>query len=151
MLQKTKKQSEKIIAKIELPKKKKRYIYTRGGRKEATALVKLFPTGHGEILINGKDYKEYFPHFELQQIVEAPLKLIKQKDKLDLFIKIKGGGKRGQAEAIRHGISRALVAFNPIFRRPLKKVGFLTRDARVKERKKPGLKRARRAPQWQKR
>jgi small subunit ribosomal protein S9 len=131
--------------------KKRDYIYTKGGRKEATALVKLFPQGQGEILINEKDYREYFPYFELQQIVEAPLKLIKQKDKFNLSIKVSGGGKRGQAEAIRHGIARALIKLNPLFRKPLKKAGFLKRDPRAKERKKPGLKRARRAPQWQKR
>lgn len=134
-----------------LKPKEKRYIYTKGSRKEARALIKLFPQGQGEILINEKKYEEYFPYFEFQQIVEAPLKLIKQKDRLNVSVKINGGGKRGQAEAIRHGIARALIELNSVFRKPLKKAGFLTRDSRAKERKKPGLKRARRAPQWKKR
>lgn len=136
----------------EIPTKKiQRYIYTKGGRKEARALVKLFYHGQGEILINGKDYKKYFPYFEFQDIIQTPLKLIKQEGKYDLSVKVKGGGKRGQAEAIRCGIARALAISNPTFRKPLKKAGFLTRDSRIKERKKPGLKRARRAPQWKKR
>lgn len=103
------------------------------------------------ITINGKDYKQYFPIFEYQEIVSAPLKSVGQSDKLDIEVRVRGGGKRGQSEAVRHGISRALVNLNPNFKKNLRRAGFLTRDARVKERKKYGLKRARRAPQWQKR
>jgi small subunit ribosomal protein S9 len=107
--------------------------------------------GGGEILINGKDFKEYFPTFYLQKIVLSPLELVKCLNKFKILVKVTGGGKSAQAEAVRHGIARALVIFNPDFRKKLKKAGFLKRDPRMKERKKPGLKRARRAPQWQKR
>ena len=140
----------KKAEKITEPQKKK-YIYAKGGRKEAKALVKLFQNGKGEILINGKDYKKYFSYFEYQKIIEAPLKLLKQREKFDLSIEVKGSGKSSQAQAIRHGIASALAKFDLSFRKPLKEVNFLKRDPRQKERKKPGLKRARRAPQWQKR
>lgn len=136
---------------IERIEEKKKYFYGKGGRKESVALVRIFPSGKGELLINKKDYKIYFPYFEFQDVILSPLKLIGLEDKVDISVKVKGGGKRSQAEAIRHGIARGLLKFNPNFRSPLKKVGFLTRDSRAKERKKPGLKRARRAPQWSKR
>ncbi len=135
----------------EKPEEKKKYFYGKGGRKESIALVRIFPNGKGEFLINKKDYKIYFPYFEFQDVILSPLKLVGLEDKVDISVKVKGGGKRAQAEAIRHGIARGLLKFNSNFRSPLKKAGFLTRDSRVKERKKPGLKRARRAPQWSKR
>lgn len=144
----------------ELPKKEilakkpaipfRKFIYKIGRRKEATAQVRLF-SGKGGIVVNNKDFKKYFPTFELQQIVESPFLLVGQRDKCDAQIKTSGGGIKGQAEAVRLGIARCLKQRNIMFRVPLKKAGFLTRDPREKERKKSGLKRARRAPQWQKR
>lgn len=137
---------------VEIPAEKKRvYLYAVGKRKSGIARVRVYKNGKGMITINGKDYKQYFPIFEYQEIVSAPLKSVGQSDKLDIEVRVRGGGKRGQSEAVRHGISRALVNLNPNFKKNLRRAGFLTRDARVKERKKYGLKRARRAPQWQKR
>jgi len=95
--------------------------------------------------------ESYFPTFELQQIAKAALEKMKCLDKFRILAKVKGGGLHSQAEAIRHGIARALVLFNPDFRKRLKNAGYLIRDSRMRERKKFGLKRARRAPQWQKR
>lgn len=126
-------------------------ILATGKRKTAIAQVKLFMPGSGKILINNKNLEQYFPYFEWQKIVKSPLEITGQAEKCDLIIKLNGGGLRSQAEAARLGISRALVQFNINFRKILKLSGLLTRDARIKERKKPGLKRARRAPQWQKR
>jgi len=138
---------------IKLEEKKatpKRYIYAVGRRKEARAQVKLYE-GTGKILINGKDFITYFPTFDLQQKILYPLELVGERNKCDLVIKVEGGGKNGQTEAVAHGIARALKLKNENYRAPLKKAGLLRRDPRVKERKKYGLKRARRAPQWQKR
>ena len=131
--------------------KKSGYLYAVGRRKQAIATVKLHKNGKGKITINGKIYSEYFPTEELEQIVSAPLKSVGQADKVDIEAKVSSGGKHGQAEAVRLGISRALVLLNINFKKNLRKAGYLTRDPRSKERKKPGLKRARRAPQWQKR
>lgn len=130
---------------------KKKYIYAVGRRKEAAAQVRLYKNGSGKIVVNGKNAEDYLQYFEFKNIVHSSLGQVGQSDKLDVSVLVKGGGKRGQAESIRHGISRALIQLNPNFQRALRKVGFLTRDSRVKERKKPGLKRARRAPQWAKR
>ncbi len=130
---------------------KREYFYGKGGRKTSTAQVRVYPQGKGEIIINDKKLEDYFPYFEFQKIVLDPLKLTGFEGKVDISVKVSGGGRRGQAEAIRHGISRALVKMNQELRQVLKPAGFLTRDARMKERKKFGLKRARRAPQWQKR
>ncbi len=131
--------------------KKSGYLYAIGRRKEAIATVRLYKNGKGKITVNGKLYSEYFPIEEMEQIVSGPLKSVGQADKVDIEAKSFGGGLRGQAEAVRLGISRALVQLNVNFKKNLRKAGYLTRDPRVKERKKPGLKRARRAPQWQKR
>jgi len=147
-----KKTEKKKEEKKEIRKEtKKNYIYAKGGRKTSTAQVRIHPKGTGKIIINKKSLKEYFPYFEFQRIVLQPLKMVNERNKLDISVLVKGGGVRGQAEAVRHGIARALIKYNPEYRVTLKKAGFLTRDARIKERKKPGLKRARRAPQWQKR
>ena len=141
----------------ELQEKKRKYLETVGRRKTAVARVRLFTSSpsesamEGNLIINDKLYKEFFPELELQQIVESPLKRLKSLNRFQAIIKVKGGGTKGQAEAIRHGLARALVLFDPNFRKKLKKVGFLTRDPRKKERKKYGLKKARRAPQWRKR
>lgn len=122
-----------------------------GRRKEAVARVRLIAGGHGEILINHKKLAEYFPYFELKNKVLAPLVTVNKKENFDFSIKVMGGGKAGQAEAVRLGIARALIKFNEEYRPILRAEGYLTRDPRAKERKKFGLKRARRAPQWSKR
>lgn len=131
--------------------KKIQYYSALGRRKEAVASVKLHKNGTGKITVNGKEFTKFFPWLEWQNTVSSPLKAVGQSDKLDVTVNVRGGGLRGQADAVRHGISRALLLFNPVFRRGLKKVGYLTRDPRVKERKKYGLKKARRGPQWAKR
>jgi small subunit ribosomal protein S9 len=142
---------EKEIVK-ELPQKEaSKYIYAVGKRKCAVARIRLLPKGKGEITINHKKSEQYLPDFELQEIIKSPLNLTDTKNKYDFYILVSGGGKKGQAEAIRHGIARALEKLNKELRKTLKVAGFLMRDARIKERKKPGLKRARRAPQWSKR
>ncbi len=127
------------------------YIFAVGRRKEAVARVRLFSNGKGEIVINNQTLIQYFPNFEHQFIILQPLKYSGLSDKFNFQIKVAGGGKSGQAEAVRHGISRSLIIADEKLRKTLKPHGFLSRDARVKERKKPGLKKARRAPQWQKR
>ena len=121
-----------------------------GRRKTAAARVRLVP-GTGKIIINGRDFKEYFPYFEWQNIVIAPLTAVSKEKTFDISVKIVGGGQKGQAVSVQLGIARALVLWNEDLKKSLKTQGYLTRDARVKERKKPGLKRARRAPQWSKR
>lgn len=134
---------------IEKPVEK--YTGARGRRKQATAQVRLFSNADGSIVVNGKEYKRYFPTPLLQQIVASPLVMIGGEGKFSFTVQVRGGGVRGQAEGTRLGISRALIAFNPEYRSTLKKAGFLTRDARVRERKKYGKKSARRSPQWAKR
>ncbi|MDA2921672.1 30S ribosomal protein S9 [Patescibacteria group bacterium AH-259-L07] len=126
-------------------------MWATGKRKSSIARVQFFSSGKGEISINKRSIKDYFPVFELQKSVTSPLVLLKQDKKFTFRIRVHGGGIRGQAEAARLGIARALSELNPEWRKPLKKAGFLKRDPRKKERKKPGLKRARRAPQWAKR
>jgi small subunit ribosomal protein S9 len=122
-----------------------------GRRKTAIAVVKIFKEKEGPFLVNEKPLEKYFPLFELQKIAKAPLELLKLENKFKILAQVRGGGLTAQSEAIRLGLARALVSFKEEFRKKLKKAGFLKRDPRVKERKKPGLKRARRAPQWQKR
>ncbi len=130
---------------------KPKYFEAIGRRKTSTARVRLFTQGKTGILVNERPFTEYFKVKALQQVVEEPIEKLKVAEKFGLTIKVKGGGMTGQSEACRHGIARALVELNPYFRKRLKKLGFLTRDPRMRERKKPGLKRARRAPQWSKR
>lgn len=137
--------------KKETPKPLERYFEAIGRRKTSSARVRfLLKADDKEILVNDKPYHVYFPGLELQEIVLAPLRAISL-DKFKIFAKVKGGGIHSQAEAVRHGIARTLILFNQDFRKRLKKAGFLTRDSRMRERKKFGLKRARRAPQWRKR
>jgi len=131
--------------------KDKQYLYGVGGRKTAVAQVRLYKNGSGVVHVNSRSLEVYFPYPEAQEAVRSPLVRVGQGDKLDVSARVRGGGLRAQAEAVRHGLSRALVKLNPNFKKNLRRVGFLTRDARKKERKKPGLKRARRAPQWAKR
>ncbi len=138
-------------AKEKAEKQTKSFVRAVGRRKRAVARVRLYPQGSGQIKVNGKDYKNYFSYFQLSETVIAPLVLLGKTDNFDFTIKVVGGGSTGQAGACRHGLARALVKFNEEYKMPLRKAGFLTRDSREKERKKFGLKRARRAPQWQKR
>lgn len=121
-----------------------------GRRKSSVARVILTP-GTGNIVINDRDAKDYLPSDVLLMIVNQPLELTGTKDKFDVKVNVNGGGYSGQAGAIRHGISRALLVAGNDYRPALKAAGFLTRDARMKERKKYGLKAARRAPQFSKR
>ena len=128
----------------------KPYFYGTGRRKDSVARVRVY-TGTGKITINDRDIDNYFGLETLKLIVRQPLNLTDNMDKLDVICTVTGGGVTGQAGAIRHGISRALLVFSPELRPVLKKAGFLTRDPRMKERKKYGLKAARRAPQFSKR
>ncbi len=159
-----KKKIKKPEAKVP-EKKQDRYFAATGRRKTAIARVRIV-TKRGadftkeeesslmedkDFIINGKQINIYFPALELQQIAKASLDKMNCSSKFTISVMVNGGGSHSQAEAIRHGVSRALVIFNADFRKRLKKSGFLTRDPRMRERKKFGLKRARRAPQWQKR
>ena len=132
-------------------KSKKPYHYGTGRRKSSVARVRLFPNGTGAITINGRDIDDYFGLETLKLLVRQPLVTTEQLGKVDIVATVSGGGVTGQAGAIRHGISRALLEMNAEFRPVLKAAGFLTRDPRMKERKKYGLKAARRAPQFSKR
>lgn len=130
--------------------KPERYFEAVGRRKTAIARVRLF-TKAGDFTINRKPYGTYFPTQELQKIAEEALQKMKLFGRFKVSVKLNGGGVHSQAEALRHGLARCLVKFNPDFRKRLKRVGFLRRDPRMKERKKFGLKKARKAPQWAKR
>lgn len=126
------------------------YHYGTGRRKAATARVRLYP-GDGTIVINGKPMQEVFARPVWQRRITEPLSIANARTKFNVQVKCAGGGVSGWADAIRHGIARALLASDDTLRRPLRQAGMLTRDPRVKERKKPGLKRARKAPQYTKR
>lgn len=145
-----KKAVKKAVKKVE-KKTVIKYYQATGRRKTSVARIRLFTQGDKTIMINGKSYKEYFPDLNLQQIVSIALDRMKTSDKFMVSVIVRGGGIHSQAEAVRHGISRALVKFNPDFHKRLRRAGYLTRDPRMRERKKFGLKRARRAPQWSKR
>lgn len=137
------------MAKVNL--KKKLQFWGTGRRKKAIARVRLIPAGTGAIIINDRTLEDYFPMGTLQYIVKQPLKEVEAEGKYDVCVSVIGGGYTGQAGAIRLGIARALLQAEESSRPALKKAGFLTRDPRVKERKKYGLKKARRAPQFSKR
>ncbi|MBI2989619.1 MAG: 30S ribosomal protein S9 [Candidatus Magasanikbacteria bacterium] len=122
-----------------------------GRRKTSSARVRLHPNGSGAITVNDKPFKIYFPKAFNQQTVLAPLKSVGKESGFDVTVRVVGGGHMSQAQAVRHGIARALVRWNEDFKPVLRAEGFLTRDARVKERKKSGLRRARRGRQWRKR
>ena len=126
------------------------YIWGTGRRKCAIAQVRLFP-GKGEIIVNDRPYEEAFTRIEHRHMIEHPLLATNTTGKYRVTVKVNGGGISGQAGAVRHGIARALAKENELFKPMLRKEGLLTRDARVKERKKYGLKRARKAPQYTKR
>ena len=130
---------------------KKKYNYGTGRRKSSVARVRVYENGTGSIIINGRDIDEYFGLETLKLVVRQPLVTTDMVGKVDVVVTVVGGGVSGQAGAIRHGISRALLTLNPEYRTSLKAAGFLTRDPRMKERKKYGLKAARRAPQFSKR
>ena len=130
---------------------KKQYQYGTGRRKSSVARVRVYPNGTGAITINGRDIDNYFGLDTLKLLVRQPLVSTETLGKVDVVCTVTGGGVTGQAGAIRHGISRALLKVNETYRPILKAAGFLTRDPRMKERKKYGLKAARRAPQFSKR
>lgn len=127
-----------------------RYYYGTGRRKEAIAQVRLYP-GTGAIVVNGKPAEEYFSREVDLVMAKSPLQVTGMGERFSVMVRVVGGGITGQSEAVRHGIARALLEADPTLRPALRQAGFLTRDPRVKERKKPGLKRARKAPQYTKR
>ncbi|MGR5984280.1 30S ribosomal protein S9 [Bacillus cytotoxicus] len=124
--------------------------YGTGRRKSSVARVRLVP-GEGRVIINGRDFENYIPFVALREVVKQPLVATETLGNYDVLVNVNGGGYTGQAGAIRHGIARALLKADPEYRLTLKRAGLLTRDARMKERKKYGLKGARRAPQFSKR
>lgn len=152
-----KKPSEKSEVKKEVQAK---YLEAVGRRKESIARIRLFPEKgggesdtqeKGDLLINEKPYTDYFRDSFLRNVVEGPLRKLKSLDRFRGTVKVKGGGMTGQAQAVQLGIARALVLFDENYSKKLRKFGFLTQDSRVKERRKYGLKKARKAPQWAKR
>ncbi|MCL2081077.1 MAG: 30S ribosomal protein S9 [Oscillospiraceae bacterium] len=132
-------------------KSQRPYVYGTGRRKSSVARVRLYPNGTGQITVNNRDIDKYFGLETLKLIVRQPLVSTSTIGRVDIIATVVGGGVSGQAGAIRHGLSRALLKVNEEFRPTLKRAGFLTRDPRMKERKKYGLKAARRAPQFSKR
>lgn len=130
-------------------KLKGKYVEATGRRKTASAIVRVYPKGTGQFIVNGKALTEFFAA-DKAAVAKTPLKLTESKD-FDISVLVHGGGKQGQAEAIRHGIAHILVKMDETLKPILKAKSYLTRDSRKKERKKPGLRRARRAPQWSKR
>lgn len=129
------------------------YFYAVGKRKASVAQTRIYfnEKGKAAILINDRDLNDYFGLARVRDVAKAPLASIGKEGEFDVRVKVAGGGTKGQAEAIRLGIARALIKYDSAYRKALKDLGYLTRDARVVERKKPGLKKARRAPQWAKR
>jgi len=128
------------------------YYYGMGRRKTAVARVRLYPNGDGSITVNGKSAQAYFGTRETPTAtINAPLRLLELGNVYSMSVRVVGGGTSGQAGAIRHAVARALLRVNPECKLALRKAGYLTRDPRMKERKKPGLKRARKAPQYTKR
>ena len=130
---------------------KKKYFYGTGRRKSSVARVRVYENGTGSVIVNGRDIDDYFGLETLKLIVRQPLVTTDLLGKVDVVVTVAGGGVSGQAGAIRHGIARALLSVDESYRTSLKAAGFLTRDPRMKERKKYGLKAARRAPQFSKR
>lgn len=140
----------------EQAKKKEKYFAGIGRRKTSTASARLYPQKKSEdqaieVSVNNIEYKKYFATEKMCSAAVSPIQLLNLANRFKISVLVNGGGKPAQAEAMRLGIARALITANPIFKKPLKRAGYLSRDARKKERKKPGLKKARRAPQWQKR
>ncbi len=129
----------------------KAYFYALGKRKTSRATVKLFPSGKGDLIVNEKNLREWADDDSMINTINEPLTLLGLKKDFDIEIRVSGGGKKAQAESARLAISRAVIKKESSLREQLREAGLLTRDPRVKERKKPGLKRARKAPQWSKR
>lgn len=147
-----KKEAKKESPEVQKPVLKLgQYYQAVGSRKTAVARVRLFKGSDQKFLVNEKPLEQYFLDFDLQRISKEALEKVSCSDKFSVSVRVTGGGIHAQAEAIRHGISRALILFDSDLKKKLKKSGFLTRDPRMRERKKFGLKRARRAPQWSKR
>ncbi len=132
-------------------KSSEKYIEAVGKRKTSVARVRITPSGKSSFSVNGQDMATYFKNEELRTIVDQPFALAALPGKHEISIVVRGGGIHAQAEALAHGISRALVMMNAELRAPIKKAGMLARDARIKERRKFGLKKARKSPQWSKR
>lgn len=164
MTPKTKTQPEVIVTKAaensDEGKDHEKYYEAVGRRKSAIARVRIFTKkatdeasgeDHALITVNNQDYTKYFAEKEWQELVEAPLKKLKSTNRFKATVRVSGGGITGQAEAVRHGLARALVLFDVNFAKKLKKSGYLTRDPREKERRKYGHKKARKSPQWAKR
>jgi len=153
--EKNKKEEQEEVEEEEKEEKEEReekeYYEGVGRRKTSTAVVRLYTKGDSKIMINDEPYEEYFPNLEMQEKVTDALEEMNTEDKFKVSVMVEGGGLHSQAEAVRHGMARALVDLNPSFKKRLKRSGYLTRDPRMKERKKPGKRGARRSPQWQKR
>lgn len=148
----TTKKEEAVVTKAPAVKKvANRYIEAVGRRKTSTARVRITEGSKESVMVNDKDVPTYFPTLELQKIVSEAVEKSKVVGKFAITVKVVGGGIHSQAEALRHGLSRAIVEFDEETRKRLKKLGFLKRDPRMKERRKFGLKKARKAPQWSKR
>lgn len=133
------------------PRSTSSYYHAVGRRKTAVAVVRLTQKGSGQITVNGRPFAQYFPIAEFQKSITSPLQAVGHASDYTISTTVRGGGIRGQAEAVRHAIARTLLTIDPLWRASLKPLGVLTRDPRAKERKKPGLHRARRAPQFSKR
>jgi small subunit ribosomal protein S9 len=144
---------EPKMEKAEEAKPTEKYFSAVGKRKTSVAQIRIYKSkkSEPEIVVNGKEFSNYFPITRLQALMTSPIAAAGQGKVFNISIKVSGGGVNSQAEAIRLGISRALVKMDETLRKQLKDLGFLTRDSRIVERKKPGLKKARRAPQWAKR
>lgn len=144
---------EPAVEKVAEAKPVEKYFSAVGKRKTSVAQIRIYKSkkSESEIIVNGREFSNYFPITRLQTLIMSPLASAGQGSIFNISIKVAGGGVNGQAEAVRLGISRALVKMDETLRKQLKDLGFLTRDSRIVERKKPGLKKARRAPQWAKR
>lgn len=138
-------------AKAPVVKVAENYFYANGKRKTSIARVRIIPSGENKILVNNRIFEQYFTMPYHQMNIRSPFKITATDGKFNVTAEVSGGGINGQSDAIRHGIAKALLEFDPGLRLTLKRAGFLTRDSRVKERKKPGLHRARRGPQFSKR
>ena len=148
--EKLKKQISQPTAHAASAEKRERYFEATGGRKTAIARARIYAKGFG-LTVNDKDFKNYFKTSKNQIAAVAPFETLKLGDRFKATVRVSGGGINAQAEAVRNALAKALVKFNKEFKKRLRKSGFITRDARMVERKKYGLKKARRAPQWQKR